>query len=125
MLEDRAQLVLGQVRVERDEVPARFLAGERTHDEVDAVGQEGGDGVTGAHTARSQQVYQLVRTSREFAVREWTVGRRDHRGTVGVILGDPPEAEALLPGRGRHRNRGVRFGATAGFSSGGGFPTCV
>ncbi len=125
MLEDGGQLVFGEERVERDEVPTRLVAGERAHDQVDAVGQQGGDGVARLHPARPEQVDELVRATGELAVGERTVGRRDHRGKVGMVFGDPPEAEALVPHRGHQRNRGVIFGATPGFSSGEGFPTCV
>ena len=42
-----------------------------------------------------------------------------------MVLGDPPEAEALLPGPapievGHQRNRGFCFGPSAGFSDGDG-----
>ena len=47
---------------------------------------------------RPQQVDQLVGVTGEFAVGPRTVGALEDRRGVGMVLGDPPEAEPAIPG---------------------------
>ena len=63
------------------------------------VGQGIGHGVAGPDPRGTDRVHDLVGPPGQLAEAESDPGgRRNHRGEIRVVLGDPPEAEAAIPG---------------------------
>ena len=100
VVDDGAHLTGRQRRVERDAVDARLLERQLPPDHVDAVRQCVGDDVAGAESVSPDRVDDLVGAAGELAERQGHAGRGfDDRGKVGMIVGDPPDTESLIPRR--------------------------
>ena len=95
---DRGEFVSGQVGVQRDEVQARFLGGQRALDQRVAVVGQHADRIAGLGTERPEQVGDLVGVAGEFGIGARSVGALEDGGELGLILGDPPETQAAVPG---------------------------
>src|SRR5690606_25009332 len=103
VVEDRAQLVRGQVGVERDQVQPALVARERRLDQRVAVVGHDRHRAPRACAERPEEVHELVRPAGELAVGERPVRPCEHRGRIGVVLREPPEAESAVPRVGRPR----------------------
>ncbi len=98
VVDDRPHLTSRQRGVERDAVDARLLERQLPPDHVDAVRKCVGDDVAGDEPLCPDGVDDLVGAAGELPERQRDAGGGfDDGGQVGMIVGDPPDTESLIP----------------------------
>ena len=95
VVDDGADLARGERRVQGDRAEPGLLGGELPHQDVEPIGQGVGDDVAGRDAEGPQPVHELVGSPGQLGEGHLLARRRqDDGGAIGMVLGDPPDAEA-------------------------------